>query len=261
LEDIDKASRVEPCIIEALGQTDVGRVRHTNQDAFLLDEGAQLYMVADGMGGHAGGEIASSLCIEQIRSYLKNHQLVFDHCNQHPDGQVIHTLINAVNFASTKIYERALEDPSLKGMGTTATLAKVIGRHLYLAHVGDSRGYLVRCELIYQLTSDHSLVSEQVKAGLITQEESEFHHLRNVITRSVGYQEEEDVDTVSIPLEEGDYIVICSDGLHGKVADREISNLVHKFGVAAVGELMKLANDRGGEDNITLIVFKVKIPN
>lgn len=235
----------------------MGRVRQANQDAFLVDERENIYIVADGMGGHAGGEIASSLCIEQISKQLRAQSVVFSPGAHHPNGQMIHAMITSVNFASTKIYERALEEPSLKGMGTTATVGKLVGRYLYVAHVGDSRCYLIRCDLIYQLTSDHSLVYEQVKAGLITQEESEIHHLRNVITRSVGYQEEEDVDTIVTELEVDDYLVLCSDGLHGKVTDREISTFVSKFGLNAVSELLKLANDRGGDDNITIIILKV----
>lgn len=260
MDDNEKASAVQNCIILCQGLTDVGRVRQSNQDSFLADNIRNLYIVADGMGGHAGGEIASRLCVEQISNFLKERLKDKLESQNHPDGQLSHNLIEAVNFASTKIYERALEDPSLKGMGTTATVAQVVDRYLYVAHVGDSRCYLIRCQLIYQLTNDHSLVSEQVKAGLITQEESEFHHLRNVITRSVGYQEEEDVDTVSMPLEDGDFIVMCSDGLHGKISDKEISLAISKSGIAAAQELLDLANERGGEDNITLLVFKVSFP-
>jgi serine/threonine protein phosphatase PrpC len=247
--------------IQSKGLTDVGRVRQANQDAFLIDDKEKIYIVADGMGGHAGGEIASSLCIEQIARQLRSQTNIFSPYSHHPNGQIIHSMITSVNFASTKIYERALEEPSLKGMGTTATVGKLVGKFFYIAHVGDSRCYLVRCNLIYQLTSDHSLVYEQVKAGLITQEESEIHHLRNVITRSVGYQEEEDVDTIVTELEADDYLVLCSDGLHGKVTDREISTTIAKFGLDAVHELLKMANDRGGEDNITIIVLKVVCSN
>jgi protein phosphatase len=261
LGDLEKVSGLQKCLVTWRGYTDVGRVRQTNQDSFLVDEDRDLFIVADGMGGHAGGEIASKLCVEQISSYLKAHRSEIASPRDHPNGLVAHIFMNAVNFASTKIYERALEDPSLKGMGTTATVAQLIGRFLYIAHVGDSRCYLVRCQLIYQITSDHSLVHEQVKAGLITQEESEFHHLRNVITRSVGYQEEEDVDTQSLPIEDGDFIVMCSDGLHGKITDKEISIAVSTSGIEAAAELIKLANERGGEDNITLLIFHVKFPN
>src|SRR5690606_11353763 len=121
-------------------------------------------------------------------------------------------------------------------------------------HVGDSRLYLLRCGFIYQITNDHSLVSEQVRAGLLTREEAELHHLRNVITRSVGYQEEEDVDTTSFVLEDGDLLLLCSDGLHGKVSDQELSQLTKEHELDAIEKLIALANERGGDDNISVVV-------
>ena len=144
-------------------------------------------------------------------------------------------------------------------MGTTATVCKVVDQYGYIAHVGDSRLYLIRCGLIYQITNDHSLVSEQVRAGILTKEEAELHHLRNVITRSVGYQEEEDVDTTCVLLEDGDLIVMCSDGLHGPVTDMEISQTVKNTEINSVDSLIQMANDRGGDDNITVVIIKVKV--
>ncbi len=242
------------------GATHVGQVRSSNQDSFLVAEADRLFIVADGMGGHAGGEIASSVCIQEIARYLKdNHEVVASREGRlHPDPKVMATMANAINHASTKIYEKALEEPSLRGMGTTATVCKVIDRHAYVAHVGDSRCYLVRCGFVYQITNDHSLVSEQVRAGILTKEEAESHHLRNVITRSVGYQEEEDVDTTCLPLEDGDMILLCSDGLHGKVTDKEISETVKSLETKAVTRLIALANERGGDDNISVIVLKAQ---
>lgn len=266
--------------ITADGKTDVGQVRSTNQDSYLVSSDEQLFIVADGMGGHAGGEIASSLCVQEISKYLKENLLHVDAVGKKqphgkvqvghvgltgpgkepsPDTRIAHTLAHAVNHASTRIYERALEDPGLRGMGTTATVCKIVDDFAYIAHVGDSRLYLQRCGFIYQITNDHSLVSEQVRAGLITKEEAELHHLRNVITRSVGYQEEEDVDTTSLVLEDGDVLLLCSDGLHGKVNDREISQAMSEHGIKAVGNLIAMANERGGEDNITVVILKVKV--
>lgn len=247
--------------IVAAGKTDVGQVRSTNQDSFLIDEKERLYIVADGMGGHAGGEIASSLCVQEIAKSIRDNRSAFSskEPRTHPDPKISNVLANSVNHASTKIYEKALEDPSLKGMGTTATVLKIVDGFAYVAHVGDSRCYLLRCGFIYQVTNDHSLVSEQVRAGILTKEEAELHHLRNVITRSVGYQEEEDVDTTSLQLEDGDLLVLCSDGLHGKVPDKEISNLTKELQTEAVQRLIQLANERGGDDNITVVVVRVKI--
>jgi serine/threonine protein phosphatase PrpC len=246
--------------VKANGGTHVGQVRSNNQDAFLIEQPKQLYIVADGMGGHAGGEIASQLCVEEVSNYLnmQESQGVFKSL-VHPDARINTAMANSVNYASTKIYEKALEDPSLKGMGTTATVCKVIDDTAYVAHVGDSRLYLLRCGLLYQMTHDHSLVSEQVRAGILSKEEAEAHHLRNVITRSVGYQEEEDVDTTSFQVEDGDLILICSDGLHGPVNDNELSEELQKSQLDSTDGLIEKANSRGGEDNITTVVVQIKV--
>jgi PPM family protein phosphatase len=246
-------------VLTSRGATDVGQVRSANQDSFFVDEKKQVFLVADGMGGHAGGEIASGLCVEIIPPYIDDQKDVFESCKSHPDQRIANCLAGSINFASTKIYEKALENPKLKGMGTTATVMKIVGNYAYVAHVGDSRCYLIRCGYIYQVTNDHSLVSEQVRAGILSKEEAEQHHLRNVITRSVGYQEEEDVDTTSFELEDGDLILLCSDGLHGKVPDKEISVLIQDKGPEAVSGLISMANQRGGEDNITGVIIKVKV--
>lgn len=248
--------------IKADGATDVGQVRSTNQDSLLVAASDHLFIVADGMGGHAGGEIASRLCVQEITKHIKENAEVFaaNTERQHPDPRVSHTLVQAINHASTKIYERALEEPSLRGMGTTATVLKIVDDQAYIAHVGDSRCYLLRCGFIYQITNDHSLVSEQVRAGILTKEEAEAHHLRNVITRSVGYQEEEDVDTTCFTLEHDDVLLLCSDGLHGKVTDKELSLVIKDSGIKAVPKLIAMANDRGGDDNITAVVVHIKVP-
>lgn len=242
--------------IKAAGNTHIGRVRSTNQDSFLVDSEACLYVVADGMGGHAGGEIASKLCIETLVSYV-SEQAIFNEQVSHPESKLHLELGRAINAASAKIYEKALEEPNLKGMGTTATAVKIINNFAYFAHVGDSRLYLVREGFLYQMTYDHSLVSEQVRAGILTREEAELHHLRNVITRSVGYQEEEDVDSGAFALQKGDLLLLCSDGLYGKVHDKEISQLIRKLRLDSLPELIDLANQRGGEDNITVILVEI----
>lgn len=239
------------------GNTNIGRVRSTNQDSYLCDNKRGLYIIADGMGGHAGGEVASSLAVQNIRSYLDSNSQKIN-LDDDNTGITASVIAEAINHASMKIYERALEEPTLKGMGTTATAIRTLGRSIACAHVGDSRLYLIRCGYIYQVTTDHSLVSEQVRAGIISKEEAENHHLRNVITRSVGYQEQEDVDTYSLELEEGDMLILCSDGLHGRVPEEVIANCCQKYGVLAVDHLIAEANQRGGDDNISVIVCLVK---
>ncbi|MEZ4744130.1 MAG: Stp1/IreP family PP2C-type Ser/Thr phosphatase [Bdellovibrionota bacterium] len=247
--------------LRAIGMTDVGRVRSTNQDSYLTDEKERLFIVADGMGGHAGGEIASQLAIKNVADFLEEHKKDFcdDPKRAHPNPKLQALLADAINYASAKIYDRALEEPSLKGMGTTVTLMKVIDNYAYVAHVGDSRLYLVRAGFNYQMTLDHSLVSEQVRAGLISEEEAHLHHLRNVITRSVGYQEEEYVDTYVFELEDQDTIIICSDGLHGKLEDAEIANYISTAPNSCVKDLIDEANARGGDDNTSVIAIFIQV--
>jgi len=241
-----------------MGATDVGRIRQTNQDAFMVDLNDHLFVVADGMGGHAGGEVASRICVQEIASYVQSHERMFKNWSgKHPDSRLASVLAEAINHASMKIYEKALEEPDLKGMGTTSTLLMVIDGFAYCAHVGDSRLYLIREGFIYQITHDHSLVSEQLRAGLITREQAKVHERRNVITRSVGYQEYEDVDSFAFATAPGDLLVLCSDGLHGKLTDEEISNKCRTLGCAAVHDLIAAANAGGGDDNITAVVVKV----
>ena len=238
-------------ISKAVGMTHVGLVRSANQDSYLIDGLNQLYIVADGMGGHAGGEIASQLAITAINDFMVNQK---DLSSESVDS-ICGIVAGAINHASAKIFEKALEDTKLRGMGTTVTLAKIINGKTYCGHVGDSRLYLIRNKLIYPITEDHSLVNEQVKAGLISKEEAEVHHLKNVITRSVGYQEEEDVDTTFFDINDDDILVICSDGLHGKIPDIEISTIVQQYKLDSVSKLIERALELGGEDNISVIVI------
>lgn len=246
--------------VQSRGNTHVGRVRSSNQDSYLCDDKRQLFVVADGMGGHAGGEIASSLAILNIRNFHDKNLVDLTRGElKHPERRISDCLADAINHASEKIYERGLEEPVLKGMGTTATAIKIVDDYIYCAHVGDSRFYLVRCGYIYQISTDHSLVGEQIRAGLITKEEGERHHLKNVITRSVGYQENEDVDTYTLGLEDGDLLLLCSDGLHGKVSEIKIAEMCNKFRTLAVDHLIAAANDNGGDDNISVIICDIKI--
>lgn len=240
--------------IQSQGKTDIGSVRSTNQDNILVEDDIGLYIVADGMGGHAGGELASQLCIEKVREKVSEFMSNLD--KKPSTTEILRMLERAINFASSKIYEYSLENPNLRGMGTTCTLFLVIDDNIYCGHVGDSRLYLLRSEFIYQLSFDHSLVNEQLKAGVISADEAKNHQLRNVITRSVGYQEEEDVDTFFIKVTEGDIIACCSDGLHGKVEDTEIFKVLHNNYDDGVSKLIDLANENGGEDNISLVTVK-----
>lgn len=254
-------SSPESLAIEAYGNTDVGRVRPTNQDAFLClpEEGA--FIVADGIGGHVGGEVASMLCILAIQTFMQSAAALSasrDGC-EHPCPAVMQALSGAVNHAALRIYERACAEPSLKGMGTTVTMLKIVADRGYFAHVGDSRLYLLRQGALQQLTTDHSWVNEQMQAGLLSRDEAASHPFRNVITRSVGCREKVTVETGCIDLLDGDCLLLCSDGLHGCVSNSEIARLLIDGGTYAIRPLIDLANDRGGEDNITVVVVKVDV--
>ena len=248
-------------IIECYGDTDVGKVRSSNQDAFLClpDEGT--FIVADGMGGHAGGEVASMLSILAIQTFIQSAEapLVSDGAGQHPSQKVMQVLSDAVNHACVRIYERGAEDPLLKGMGTTVTMLKIVDDYGYFAHVGDSRLYRLRGGTLQQLTTDHSWVNEQMRAGLLSSEEAVSHPFRNVITRSVGFKEGVNVETGCINLHSDDCLMVCSDGLYVSVPNSEIARHLGDGGTSAVSSLIDLANGRGGEDHITVVVVKVRV--
>ncbi len=228
--------------------TDVGRVRSNNQDSFLVREG-DLFAVADGMGGHQRGEVASALALQIL--------------GQAHDEPSTSTLVRAVRSANQAVFDKAGADPDLKGMGTTLTaLADVDtreGRRLGIVNVGDSRLYRLRNDRIEQLTEDHSLVASLVRQGRITAEEAESHPQRNILTRALGIDEAVAVDSWEVEPVAGDRFLICSDGLFNEVDENRIVATLRRFedpGDAA-RELVRLANDGGGRDNITAVVVDV----
>lgn len=243
------------------GLTDVGRKRNHNEDSFLVDEELQLFVVADGMGGHAGGGTASRLAVETIDREMRAAKNAPDHPFDSnlplQDSPLPEYLRGAVEKACFEIFKAAQEDPRLAGMGTTTIALCVHGEHALFAHVGDSRAYLVRGDLIQQISEDHSLVNEQIKAGMITPEEAKHSRYKNIITRSVGFEEEVQVDVMGIVTEPGDFFILCSDGLANLVDDKEIREVVSSGSLEdAPKKLIELANERGGDDNITVIVVK-----
>jgi serine/threonine protein phosphatase PrpC len=230
-------------------RTDVGRTRDHNEDDFGVGEGAgveqygELLIVCDGMGGHAAGEVASRLGVETILSTY--------YSDASPDR--VDVLRRAFERANARIHAEGRG-----AMGTTGVAALFYQGMLHVANVGDSRAYLIRNDEICQVSRDHSLVGEQVAAGVITADQARSSYYRNVITRALGYQPEVQVDLFHLPLQAGDMVVLCSDGLHGLVGDEEISEIVRSMPLAdAVDRLIDLANERGGTDNITAIVAQV----
>lgn len=248
--------------ILSFGLTDVGMRRDHNEDNYLVDDEQQLYVVADGMGGHLGGEMASELAVstikeavEEDRGSVVNGKPFKGPIEQHP---ALMMLPRAVKKACATIFQRAREEPELQGMGTTVTGVAFVDTFAFFGHVGDSRAYLIRDSRIEQLSDDHSLVNEQLKAGLITPEQAKMSRFRHIITRSVGFEEDVAVDTMVVPIKEGDIYVLCSDGLANLVTQTEIRDVVLDcFLRDAPRALISLANDRGGDDNITVVIAYV----
>jgi protein phosphatase len=254
-----------PLRIAARGLTDVGQRREQNQDALLIDEPLGLFIVADGMGGHAGGGTASRIAVDTIRKAVlqarDEEPGLFGSGAEGDENPLPDVLGNAVEQACAAVFEAVQADPELAGMGTTVTAVLVDGHSAFVAHVGDSRAYLLRSGHIYQVTQDHSLVAEQLRNGVITEEDARNSRYKNIITRSVGFEREVEVDLLGLELEEGDAIEACSDGLSNLVDDQEILALVEAQGDDAVDRLVDLANERGGDDNITVAMIRLAEPD
>lgn len=229
--------------------TEVGLVRKQNEDSLCVDPELAFFAVADGMGGHLAGEVASRMAIESVVHRLKAGDR----------ADTVKNLLDGVRQANSEIYAASKTDGSCRGMGTTLTAAVVRGGELILAHVGDSRAYIIRGDKIHLLTEDHSLVQEMIRHGGITKEEAREHPHRNVLTRALGTDPLVDVDLISFKPEKGDILLICTDGLCGLVEDGEILDLVRASAGPdrAVKGLVDEALKRGGSDNISVIVVEM----
>lgn len=251
--------------VQAKGATDVGRKRDHNEDSYLIDEELGLFVVCDGMGGHAGGGTASRIAVETIdktlRASRESAQNPFSRIGALTESALPDAVREAVEQACLAIYKAAQSDARLQGMGTTCSALVIHGGNAYIGHVGDSRVYLVRGDLIQQISEDHSLVNEQIKAGMITADEARNSRFKNIITRSVGFEEEVAVDVMGLALEPDDTFIICCDGLSNLVDDRTIRDSVRTLPLDQVpGKLVELANEAGGDDNITVIAVRVLAP-
>ena len=233
-------------IVRVGARTDVGKVRTRNEDSYLVEE--PLFAVADGMGGHRGGNVASALTIESIREARP----AWD-----PSGD---PLVQAVRRANRVVFERAAGDSNLRGMGTTVTVLQTSGSEAIVAHVGDSRAYLLREGELRQLTHDHTLVQQMADEGKISEEEARVHPARNIITRSLGVDEDVDVDELRLDLRAGDRVLLCTDGLTGMLDPDEIRQILEgeEDPQAAADTLVDLAVERGGDDNVTTVVVDAR---
>lgn len=236
------------------GKTDIGLKRSTNQDAILLDSKNLLYIVADGMGGHKAGDVASTTAIQKIGEYVRTH-------SSSDPKRLLNEAILHVNAA---LYLESEKNPDLKGMGTTVVSALFKGNYLYLANVGDSRAYLINKGELFQLTKDHTLIQEKISLGIYSREEAHKDKMKNVLIRTVGYEEKVEVDLFTYKVARHDLFLLCSDGLHGRLSDQQILNqtlrfvpdpaLAHQDDLEQlVNALISLSNENGGQDNISVV--------
>ena len=248
-----------PLIVEASGLSDVGKKRTHNEDALLVDSELGLYAVADGMGGHAAGEFASTRSTEVLKKHIRANRRVLRSFAKDPSPSNRYAALNlveqAIRRACAEIYRIASKDPTKRGMGTTCVCLVLAGSRAIIGNVGDSRVYLLRKGHCHRLTEDHTLLAAQLKAGAITRAEAESSDLHNVITRAVGVGPSVQVDTLTIDLLPNDLFLLCSDGLHTYFEDQEMAALAGSSPVEELpGKLIALANQRGGKDNITAVV-------
>ncbi|HSK90350.1 MAG TPA: Stp1/IreP family PP2C-type Ser/Thr phosphatase [Euzebyales bacterium] len=235
--------------LKSAAGTNVGLIRPQNEDSFHNEH--PLYVVADGLGGHAAGEVASALVVERLREV----DIADDAAPEDAQQQ----LAEAVRDANRRIHQSATEDPEHAGMGTTVTAAVAVGDRLCLAHVGDSRAYLYRDGTLEQITEDHTPVQRAVRAGVISAEEALRHPSRHVLAQAVGLDVDIEVDTPTVELQPGDRVVLCTDGLTDPVGDPDLQRLLGGFDTAqeTVDGLITAALNGGGPDNVTLVVIDV----
>ena len=243
------------------GLSDVGRKRQSNEDAYFFDDRLGLYIVGDGMGGHAAGEIASQEAVETVYGMVKRgigelHELA-DPIVEEDVRAASRLMESSIQAATYMVFSMAEMDRGKTGMGTTLSALLVLGEYAVTAQVGDSRIYRIHGEDVEQLTEDHTLIAWQLKQGLITPQEAKKSPHRNVITRAVGNRDYVQVDTGIVKLSSGDRFLLCSDGLHGYLRDTDIAPIVALEGEVAVKKFITLANERGGKDNITAILVAI----
>ncbi len=250
--------------IRYAAKTDVGMKRTHNEDFFALIEDEQLFLVADGMGGHASGEVASKLAADVVKEFYRHSKdedatwpYRYDHTLSYPENR----LVAGVRLANARIYESALRNARLRGMGTTLVLFLLKGDSGYVAHVGDSRCYQIRGGTIKQLTRDHSLLEDykEARPDMTDEEERAFPH-KNVITRALGMRDDVTVDMSRVDIEDGDRFLLCSDGLSGMLTDQEILDICSKDDglEPVISELINRANEAGGTDNITALLIECR---
>ncbi len=248
--------------VHGMGLTHVGQKRQLNEDAFLVDDRLKLYAVADGMGGHAAGEIASQEALESLHDMVMRGREDFAEISRGDFSQdavrrATRLIESAVQAATYMVFGLAQAEPDQKGMGTTLSVLALCGGSAVTGQVGDSRVYLVRDGEAAPVTEDHTLIAWQIKQGVITESEAQLSPHRNVITRAVGSRDYVQVDTGFLEVRSGDAFLVCSDGLHGYLENDEIPGIIEQGPELATQRFIDIANERGGKDNITAIVVNV----
>jgi len=249
------------------GLSDVGRKREHNEDSFAVIPEDNLFLVADGMGGHAAGEVASRIAVNAIADFIastrKDAEITWPYEYDTNLSVASNRLKTAIRLANQRILDTIAERRDLEGMGTTLVSVLLSDGVACVGHVGDSRSYLVRGGELSQVTGDHSWVNEQVKLGFLTKEDAVRHPFRNVVTRALGSKEDVQVDISEKPLQKDDTILLCSDGLNTMVDDKTILDLVQRSNgdvETAARNLIAKANEGGGEDNVTVILMRILQP-
>lgn len=243
----------------AAGQTDVGQIRLTNQDSIYINVEKRIFIIADGMGGHNGGDIASNMAVDEISKYIL----------QNLDDDPHKTAIKAIRSANQAINQKSNQDSKLKGMGTTVVSFYFKGATLYMANVGDSRGYLINQKKIFQLSKDHSLIQEKMNLGIYTRDEALHDTQKNILIRAVGFEDSTKIDVFTYKVIKNDIFLLCSDGLYNKVSDRDIlyiintcipepQNATQEQLDTVIKTLIGLANMNGGQDNVSAILIVAK---
>lgn len=239
--------------MRAFAKSDVGKARDINEDSYYLapeDKELKVYLLADGMGGYNGGEIASKLAIETAKNYIYNN--FYD---MKPEQENIEELIrSSMEYANMVVYEKSKEVPELENMGTTLEICLLYGNHVYIGHVGDSRVYRIRRQIIRKITNDHSYVAKLVKDGTITKEEAEHHPKKNMLMKALGCTPYVEPDVTVKGFLKGDILLMTSDGLTNMLSNEEIYDIVTDNEELAAERLIKKANDFGGYDNITVVI-------
>ncbi len=242
-------------MIKAYAKSDVGKVRELNEDSFYISDSLdeiQLYILADGMGGYKGGEVASKLAIQSAKNYIESN---FKEIEKDKDS-IIQLVGSSIEYANMIVYEKSKENKELNGMGTTLDVCLIYNNRVFIGHVGDSRVYRIRKEFMRKLTQDHSYVQKLVKDGTITKEEAVHHPQKNMLMKALGCNAFVEPDVMVKGFLKDDILIMNSDGLTNLVSQEEIFKEAKKDIEQAPKELVNLANEKGGYDNITVVVIK-----